>query len=69
MRAGAPRFGPPADAFKQGLRAWRGRRLDQARQRAFETERAVKRTGAPAEAIVGDLLARLALAAAPQGNR
>jgi len=39
------------------------------RQRAFETERAVKRTGAPAEAIVGDLLARLALAAAPQSSR
>ncbi|MCH8488877.1 MAG: DNA polymerase III subunit delta [Oceanicaulis sp.] len=69
MRAGAPRFGPPADAFKQGLRAWRGRRLDQARQRAFEAERAVKRTGAPAEAIVGDLLARLAMAAAPQSRR
>ncbi|MCC5996814.1 MAG: DNA polymerase III subunit delta [Oceanicaulis sp.] len=69
MRAGAPRFGPPADAFKQGLRAWRGRRLDQARQRAFEAERAVKRTGAPGEAIVGDLLARLALAAAPQSRR
>ncbi|MBI1265213.1 MAG: DNA polymerase III subunit delta [Alphaproteobacteria bacterium] len=69
MRAGAPRFGPSADAFRQGLRAWGGRRLDQARQRAFEAERAVKRTGAPAEAIVGDLLARLALAAAPQTRR
>ncbi|KAA5803843.1 DNA polymerase III subunit delta [Alkalicaulis satelles] len=69
MRSGAPRFGPPAEAFKKGLRAWRGRRLDQARQRAFQAERAVKRTGAPAEAIVGDLLARLALAAAPASNR
>jgi len=63
-RAGAPRFGPPADAFKRSARAWRGRRLDQARSLAFQTEREVKRSGAPAEALVGGLLLRLARAAA-----
>ena len=63
-RAGAPRFGPPADAFKRSARAWRGRRLDQARRLAFDTERAVKRSGAPAEALVGALVLRLARAAA-----
>lgn len=63
-RAGAPRFGPPADAFKRGATAWRGRRLDQARRLAFDTERAVKRSGAPAEALVGALLLRLARATA-----
>ena len=63
-RAGAPRFGPPADAFKRSARAWRGRRLDQARRLAFDTERQVKRSGAPAEALVGALVLRLARAAA-----
>ena len=63
-RAGAPRFGPPADAFKRTARAWRGRRLDQARRLAFDTERAVKRSGAPGEALVGALVLRLARAAA-----
>lgn len=63
-RAGAPRFGPPADAFKRSAKAWRGRRLDQARRLAFDTERAVKRSGAPAEALVGALLLRLARATA-----
>ena len=63
-RAGAPRFGPPAEAFKRSARAWRGRRLDQARRLAFDTERAVKRSGAPAEALVGALVLRLARAAA-----
>jgi DNA polymerase-3 subunit delta len=63
-RAGAPRFGPPADAFKRSARAWRGRRLDQARGLAFQTERDVIRSGAPAEALVGALLLRLARAAA-----
>lgn len=63
-RAGAPRFGPPADAFKRSARAWRGRRLDQARRLAFDAERAVKRSGAPAEALVGSLVLRLARAAA-----
>lgn len=62
-RAGAPRFGRPADAFKRGARAWRGRRLDQARSLAFEAERAVKRSGAPVEALVGSLVLRLARAA------
>ena len=63
-RAGAPRFGPPADAFKRSAKAWRARRLDQARRLAFDTERAVKRSGAPAEALVGALLLRLARAGA-----
>jgi DNA polymerase-3 subunit delta len=63
-RAGAPRYGPPADAFKRSARAWRGRRLDQARRLAFDAERAVKRSGSPAEALVGALLLRLARAAA-----
>lgn len=63
-RAGAPRFGPPADAFKRSARAWRGRRLDHARRLAFDAERAVKRSGAPAQALVGALLLRLARAAA-----
>ncbi|XBQ17211.1 MAG: DNA polymerase III subunit delta [Oceanicaulis sp.] len=65
-RSGAPRFGPPAEAFKRGARAFSGRRLDQARKLAFEAERAVKRSGAPAEAIVGELLLRLARAASPR---
>jgi DNA polymerase-3 subunit delta len=63
-RAGAPRYGPPADAFKRGARAWRGRRLDQARRLAFDAERNVKRSGSPAEALVGSLVLRLARAAA-----
>jgi len=67
-RAGAPRFGPPADAFKRAARLWTGRRLDQARKRAFDAERAVKRSGAPAEAIVGELILRLSRAAAGSRN-
>lgn len=63
-RAGAPRFGPPADAFKRSARSWRGRRLEQARSLAFQAERDVKRSGAPADALVGALLLRLARAAA-----
>lgn len=63
-RSGAPRFGPQADAFKRQLSLWRGRRLDHARQLAFDAERSVKRSGAPAEALVGDLLLRLARGAA-----
>lgn len=59
-RTGAPRFGPAADAFKRSARIWSGRRLDQARRLAFEAERSVKRSGAPAEGIVGQLLQRLA---------
>jgi len=58
-RTGAPRFGPAADAFRRSSRLWTGRRLVQARRLAFEAERAVKRSGAPAEAIVGHLLQRL----------
>lgn len=67
-RSGAPRFGPQADAFKRQLSLWRGRRLDHARQLAFDAERAVKRSGAPAEALVGDLLLRLARGAAQMGR-
>jgi len=58
-RTGAPRFGPAADAFKRSARIWSGRRLAQARRLAFEAERSVKRSGAPAEGIVGQLLQRL----------
>ncbi|WP_375283116.1 DNA polymerase III subunit delta [Marinicauda pacifica] len=60
MRAGVPRFGPPADLFRQQSRLWTGRRLEHARKLAFDAERAVKRSGAPAEAIVGELLIRIA---------
>ena len=63
-RAGAPRFGPPAQAFKQQLSLWRGRRLEQARQLAFDAERQVKRSGSPTEALVSELLIRLARGAA-----
>ena len=59
-RSGAPRFGPAADAFKRSARIWSGRRLSQARRLAFEAERSVKRSGAPAEGLVGQLLQRLA---------
>ena len=61
-RAGAPRFGPPANAFKQSARAFSGRRLSHARALAFEAERSVKRSGAPVENLVGALLLRLARA-------
>ncbi|MFT6461024.1 MAG: DNA polymerase-3 subunit delta [Maricaulis maris] len=67
-RSGAPRYGPQADAFKRQLSLWRGRRLEHARQLAFDAERAVKRSGAPAEALVGDLLLRLARGAAQMGR-
>ena len=59
-RAGVPRYGPPADLFRQQSRLWTGRRLDHARKLAFDAERAVKRSGAPVEAIVGELLIRIA---------
>ncbi|PWE18347.1 DNA polymerase III subunit delta [Marinicauda salina] len=62
-RSGAPRFGPPAERFRRTAGLWRGRRLDRARRLAFDAERQVKRAGAPAEAIVGELLLRLARAA------
>ena len=68
-RTGVPRFGPAADAFKRSAQAWKGRRLDQARRYAFDAERAVKRAGAPAEALVGALLLRLARAAAQKLER
>ncbi len=58
-RTGVPRFGPAAEAFRKSTRLWTGRRLSQARRLAFEAEREVKRSGAPAEAIVGHLLQRL----------
>lgn len=67
-RSGAPRFGPPAQAFRQQLSLWRGRRLELARQLAFDAERQVKRSGSPAEALVSELLIRLARGAA-QGQQ
>lgn len=63
-RAGVPRFGPPANAFKQQMSVWRGRRLEHARQLAFDAERQVKRSGSPAESLVSELLLRLARGAA-----
>ncbi len=62
-QASVPQFGPPADTFRRAARLWTGRRLDQARRRAFDTERAIKRSAAPAEAIAGDLILRLSHAA------
>ncbi|WP_019960436.1 DNA polymerase III subunit delta [Woodsholea maritima] len=67
-KAGAPRFGPPADQFRQAATRWKGRRLDHARHLAFEAERDIKRSGAPAEALVGALLIRLARGAAQAGR-
>lgn len=64
MRSGAPRYGPQAAQFKRQLGLWRGRRLDAARQLAFDAERAVKRSASPADTLVGDLLLRLARGAA-----
>lgn len=63
-RSGAPRFGPQAAQFQRQLAMWRGRRLDAARQLAFDAERAVKTSGCPAETLVGELLLRLARGAA-----
>jgi DNA polymerase-3 subunit delta len=63
-RTGAPRFGPAASQFKRQMSFWSGRRLDAARQFAFDTERAVKKSGSPANALVGDLVLRLARGAA-----
>ncbi|MHA6287913.1 DNA polymerase III subunit delta [Maricaulis sp. CAU 1757] len=64
MRAGAPRYGPQAAAFKRQAALWRGRRLEFARQLAFDAERQVKRSGVPVEAVVSELLLRLARGAA-----
>ncbi len=62
-RSGAPRFGPPAQRFQAMARQWNPSRLARARQIAFDTERALKRSGAPAEALTGETLLRLARAA------
>lgn len=59
-KTGAPAYGPPGDRFKRQLKIWNGTRLDHARRLSFETERAVKSTGAPVDALVGQLLHRLA---------
>lgn len=64
-RAGVPRFGPPAQRFQAAARLWSRGRIARARSIAFETERAIKRSGAPAEALAGETLLRLARAAAP----
>ena len=58
-RSGAPRFGPQSAQFKQQLRHWTGRRLEFARHLSFSAEREVKRSGAPADALVGELILRL----------
>lgn len=58
-RTGAPAFGPAGDRFKRQLRVWTPNRLDHARRLSFETERQVKRTGAPVNQLVGTLLQRL----------
>jgi DNA polymerase-3 subunit delta len=68
-RSGAPRFGPQAARFRNQLTIWRGRRLDAARQLAFDAERAVKRSGAPANVLVGELLLRLARGASKMRAR
>ncbi|WP_417490183.1 DNA polymerase III subunit delta [Maricaulis sp.] len=59
-RSGAPRYGPQAAQFRGQMKMWRGRRLDAARQLAFDAERAVKRAASPVDTLVGDLLLRLA---------
>ena len=59
-KTGAPAFGPPGERFKRQLSIWTPARLDHARRLSFEAERSVKRTGAPVEALVGQLLQRLA---------
>ncbi|WP_417476532.1 DNA polymerase III subunit delta [Maricaulis sp.] len=63
-RSGAPRYGPQAAQFRGQMQIWRGRRLDAARQLAFDAERAVKRSASPTDTLVGDLLLRLARGAA-----
>ena len=68
-RSGAPRYGPAADAFKRQLSIWSGRRLELARELAFDAERQVKRSGSPAESLVSELLLRLARGAAQTARR
>ncbi len=63
-RSGAPRFGPQAAQFKRQMGFWKGRRLDAARELAFDLERQIKRSGSPSEALTGDLVLRLARGAA-----
>ena len=63
-RSGAPRFGPQAAQFKRQMGFWQGRRLDAARQLAFDLERNLKRSGSPSEALIGELALRLARGAA-----
>jgi DNA polymerase-3 subunit delta len=64
-RAGAPRFGPPAQRFQAAARLWNRNRIARARAIAFETERAIKRSGSAADALAGETLLRLARAASP----
>lgn len=63
-RSGAPRFGPQAAQFKRQMGFWQGRRLNAARQLAFDLERDLKRSGSPSEALIGELALRLARGAA-----
>ena len=69
MRTGAPRFGPAQAQFKRQSMIWAGKRLDKARDLAFQAERRVKRSGAPAEALVGELLLSLSRGAAQMRQR
>lgn len=68
-RAGAPRFGPPAQRFQAAARLWNRTRIARARAIAFETERAIKRSGSAADALAGETLLRLARAASPARAR
>lgn len=64
-RSGAPRFGPPAQRFQAAARLWNRTRIAKAREIAFSTERNIKRSGSPADALAGETLLRLARAASP----
>ena len=68
-RIGAPRFGPAQTEFKRQAGLWRGKALDRARSLAFDAERQVKRSGAPADALVGELVLRLSRGAAQMAAR
>lgn len=65
-KTGAPAYGPPGERFKRQLKIWSPGRLEHARRLSFEAERAVKKTGAPVNALVGQLLQRLARGAGAQ---
>jgi DNA polymerase III subunit delta len=68
QRLGAPRFGPAASSFSRQCNLWRGAALESARDAAFNIERAMKHSGAPIDALGGDLLLKLALRAERLGG-